>query len=203
MLLEASARQAIEPSPRPGRTTYRDRRKAWEREMSHRRWRRITAIRAPQPEPRLRTAWGRPAARRFHARAVRWRRAAIRGIRAATTAAPREIMPRITRTGRIRTTAATVVPGLLLLVTARLLMPPTEATVPIPHPRIVRAGTVDLPEAPTAVAVAVAAIAPEDRTADIAKRISIDRKDRRRSTRAAFFLLQKAYRDRYPARNRP
>jgi len=51
--------------------------------------------------------------------------------------------------------------------------------------------------------VEVAATAPEERTADIAKLISIHRKDRRRSTRAAFFLFQKAYRDRYPARNRP
>jgi hypothetical protein len=43
----------------------------------------------------------------------------------------------------------------------------------------------------------VAGTAPEARTADIAKAISIDRKDRRRSTRAAFFLFQKAYQDRY------
>jgi hypothetical protein len=50
---------------------------------------------------------------------------------------------------------------------------------------------VDLLEAPTAEAVveAVAGTAPEGRTADIARLISIDRKDRRRSTRAAFFLF--------------
>jgi len=81
-------------------------------------------------------------------------------------------------------------------------MPIMEATVPTPRRRIVRAATVETRELLTAEAVAVAGTAPEDRTADIAEPIRIDHKDQRRSARAAFFLVKKAYRGRYPLHNR-